>query len=114
MRFSETNKRSMTTMVKKVTEALHEDLKKPLLINVEEEDEEERKEFIMQQMISPRVDSRQMSILVGGHNSQRRSTLANPHKNIANKVDKFASGMKTELLEQRKEEEEKRQRMLDD
>ena len=50
--------------------------------------------------------------MIGAKPGERSSTIKNPLKAV--KVDKFTSGMKGKLLEQEKQEKEKRERMLED
>lgn len=84
----------------------NDDIKKPLLLDQQafinsgrEDDEEEEKKNsdLLQMLASPRVNVRKLSTIGG---KDKKGAAANPHKNVAGKIDKFGSGLKNELLEQ--------------
>jgi hypothetical protein len=86
----------------------------------EEDDEEEEKESrqrMMTLLVSPRNQRRSMTIAAFSTSEamstkERKKTMANPMRAVSTKVDKFALGKKTELLQQQKEDEERVQRAL--
>lgn len=94
-----------------------DDMKKPLLLEVPSEDEEDkdedqkRKDLVFQ-MMSPRGNNSRANShrsMVSGSlkdmsAKERRSTLANPLKAVSAKVDKFTQGNKTEELSKLKAE----------
>lgn len=59
---------------------------------------------VTQLLASPRIDARALSLAAGAMNAQQRATMRNPMKAMNMKVDKFTSGQKDKLLEQKKED----------
>lgn len=92
---------------------INDKLKKPLLLDKFEfdEEEEDRKRNVMEMMSSPRVLSSKLTTAGGQQKAMRKMTVS---RQLTMKVDKFASGQKKELLDQQKRDEERKQRELED